>query len=68
MGGEDAPERFRNEFLHQILSGLSTDDSLVVLFDEFDVLDNRTEGQAGAVFFPYLRDLFVSESAPGRSS
>ena len=34
--------------------------SLVVLFDEFDVLDTPTENQAGAAFFPYLRDLLTA--------
>jgi tetratricopeptide (TPR) repeat protein len=34
----------------------------VLLFDEFDVLDKPSEGQAGVAFFPYLRDLLSLDS------
>ncbi len=55
--GEDAPRAFREEFIPQVLANLPGDFSLVLLFDEFDVLDNPGETQAGATFFPYLRNL-----------
>ena len=48
---------FRNQFLPQVLENLETDCSLVLLCDEFDVLDNPSQNQAGEVFFPYLRQL-----------
>jgi len=57
--GEDLPDRFRNEFIPAVLKQLPTDTSLVLLFDEFDVLDNPGENQAGVAFFPYLRDLLT---------
>lgn len=57
--GEDLPQRFRNEFIPLVLQQLPTATSLVLLFDEFDVLDNPGENKAGATFFPYLRDLLT---------
>jgi tetratricopeptide (TPR) repeat protein len=56
---EDAQARFKNEFLPQILERLPSSHSLVLLFDEFDVLDGPSGQQAGAAFFPYLRDLLA---------
>lgn len=50
-------DAFRHVFVPKILDILSPDKSLVLLFDEFDVLDNPHENQAGASFFPYLRKL-----------
>ena len=43
-----------------MLKKLPEGHSLVVLFDEFDVLDTPTKNQAGAAFFPYLRDLLTA--------
>ena len=56
---DDAPRRFREEFLPQVLERLPAESSLVLLFDEFDVLDGPAENQAAAAFFPYLRDLLT---------
>jgi len=53
------PEQFQITFLQAVLQQLSTETSLVLLFDEFDVLDNPGEGQAGTEFFPYLRNLLT---------
>lgn len=54
--GENAAHIFRHEFMPNVLSQLSVDTSLVLIFDEFDVLDNPSEGQAGETFFHYLRE------------
>ncbi|MBV7331697.1 ATP-binding protein [Chloroflexi bacterium TSY] len=45
---------FRDEFL-PTAAKQATPRSLVLLFDEFDVLDLPQESQAGSAFFPYLR-------------
>lgn len=45
---------FRDTFLPQA-AGQAAAGGLVLLFDEFDVLDSPTQEQAGATFFPYLR-------------
>lgn len=56
--GEEAPRAFREEFIPDIIARLPPDASCILLFDEFDVLDNLpTQAQAGAAFFPYLREL-----------
>lgn len=55
--GTEAPRIFRENFLFQVLAYLPPETSLIFLFDEFDVLDNPKEAQAGATFFPYLREL-----------
>jgi hypothetical protein len=57
--GARAPERLRTEFLPNALAQLPADHALVLLFDEFDVLDSPKESQAGAAFFPYLRELMT---------
>jgi len=49
---------FKNSFLSYIISKLPKNTVIILLFDEFDVLDrNVSKKQAGASFFPYLRDL-----------
>jgi tetratricopeptide (TPR) repeat protein len=55
--GEDAERAFRDDFIAGMLDAIPTDVSLVLLIDEFDVLDSPVEAQAGASFFPYLRAL-----------
>jgi tetratricopeptide (TPR) repeat protein len=55
--GNDPETTFRQVWLPDVLNNLPTDASLVLLFDEFDVLDNPDDKQAGAAFFPFLRDL-----------
>lgn len=61
--GKDAPppepfdedgEYFRKEFLPSAATATS-EGGLVLLFDEFDVLDSISSRQAGQAFFPYLR-------------
>ena len=44
---------FHNEFLPQAIK--KTKKNLILLFDEFDVLDRPYKGQVGATFLPYLR-------------
>lgn len=56
------PEQFQTTFLRAVLQQLPLETSLVLLFDEFDVLDNPGEGQAGKDFFPYLRNLLTLNS------
>ena len=46
---------FRKIFL-PAMSSLASRRGVVLLFDEFDVLDSPERGQAGKAFFPYLRD------------
>lgn len=51
-------ENFQHTFLPYVLSLLPEDTSLVLLFDEFDVMDT-SGNQAGSAFFPYLRELMM---------
>jgi tetratricopeptide (TPR) repeat protein len=51
---------FHEVWLPDVLNNLPPEKSLVLLFDEFDVLDDPKSEQAGAVFFPYLRDNLLS--------
>ena len=44
---------FHSEFLLQAVK--QTQKQLILLFDEFDVLDRPYKGQVGATFLPYLR-------------
>jgi tetratricopeptide (TPR) repeat protein len=46
---------FRNVFLPEIAEKVAKG-GLVLLFDEFDVLDSPTRTQAAEAFFPYLRE------------
>jgi hypothetical protein len=55
--GDDPETTFREVWLPQVLDTLSTETSLVLLFDEFDVLAAPNEKQA--TFFPYLRDYLL---------
>jgi len=56
--GNDPEKAFRNEWLPNIIKNLPAEKSLVLLFDEFDVMAISDEvEQANAVFFPYLRGL-----------
>jgi branched-chain amino acid transport system substrate-binding protein len=72
--GHDPVTAFRQTWLPSVLQSLPNGASLVLLFDEFDVLaaDPKAE-QATAAFFPYLRDLIASDpqllknlQSPGR--
>lgn len=51
---DDEGYYFRKEFLPSAASSIS-EGGLVLLFDEFDVLDSISSRQAGQAFFPYLR-------------
>ena len=56
--GSDPEKTFHQVWLSDVLERLSSGEVLVLLFDEFDALaDPKSEKQAGATFFPYLRDL-----------
>lgn len=47
------PGYFHNGFLPEAIK--KTKKNLIMLFDEFDVLDRPYKGQVGAAFLPYLR-------------
>ncbi|MCP4105154.1 MAG: ATP-binding protein [Desulfobacteraceae bacterium] len=49
---DDFPTAFQKEFLPYVLSKLPEKTALMLLFDEFDVLDSPTQKQAGSAFFP----------------
>lgn len=51
----DVEQFFRSEWLPQVLHQLPQGQKLVILLDEFDVMDSKDAAQA---FFPYLRELF----------
>ena len=59
--GSDPETAFRQEWLPAVLGDLPEGCSLVLLFDEFDVLADPQTEQAAAAFFPYLRDLLASD-------
>ncbi len=61
--GTDVEAWFRDAWLPQILGALPEGVSLVVLFDEFDVLVDVQAKQAAAALFPYLRKL-LEKNAP----
>ncbi len=56
--GDDPETTFREVWLPQMLDTLSTETSLVFLFDEFDVLDDPDK-PASQDFFPYLKALLT---------
>jgi branched-chain amino acid transport system substrate-binding protein len=53
----DIQSDFQNMFIPYVLRQLPKKTSLVLLFDEFDILDSPTHDQAVSVFFPYFRNL-----------
>jgi tetratricopeptide (TPR) repeat protein len=57
----DPVTAFRQAWLPSVLDGLPEGCSLVLLFDEFDVLAAPSAEQAAAAFFPYLRGLLDSD-------
>ena len=59
--GPDPETAFHQEWLPAILDDLPKGSSLVLLFDEFDVLADPQVEQAAAAFFPYLRGLLTSD-------
>ncbi len=54
---------FRETWLPQALEHLPRGHSLVLLFDEFDVLADPEQDQAARAFFPYLRELLDHDPA-----
>ncbi|MCB8992228.1 MAG: AAA-like domain-containing protein, partial [Ardenticatenaceae bacterium] len=50
---------FQKEWLPDILRQLENGSSIILLFDEFDVLADPKKEQAAAAFFPYLRQLLA---------
>lgn len=59
---DDHPEAaFRDDWLPNALDALPESCSLVLLFDEFDVLADPEAEQAAETFFPYLRDLMAQD-------
>ncbi|MBN2393169.1 MAG: tetratricopeptide repeat protein [Anaerolineae bacterium] len=61
--GQDGATAFRTTWLPATLDALPKGCSLVLLFDEFDVLSDPQGEQAAKAFFPYLRDLLGVEPA-----
>jgi len=59
--GSDPETTFRSEWLPAVLDRLPDGSSLVLLFDEFDVLADPKAGQAAAALFPYLHGLLASD-------
>jgi Tfp pilus assembly protein PilF/AAA+ ATPase superfamily predicted ATPase len=53
----DQPEAEFIEILPKLLQSLPKKTALVLLFDEFEVLPDLKDEQAGAAFFPYLHQL-----------
>jgi hypothetical protein len=68
-GFDDEGRGFREKFLPSVYAALG-DNRLVLLFDEFDVLNVGAEEKlaptsAAFAFFPYLRDLMTNEPRLG---
>jgi branched-chain amino acid transport system substrate-binding protein len=59
--GDNSETVFRDTWLPSVLDCLLEGASLVLLFDEFDVLADPEGGHAGTALFPYLRDLLASD-------
>ncbi len=59
--GSDLESTFRQEWLPSVLNDLPEGCSLVLLFDEFDVLADPQGEQAAKAFFPYLRGLLARD-------
>ncbi|MBF0450547.1 MAG: translation initiation factor IF-2 N-terminal domain-containing protein [Candidatus Magnetomorum sp.] len=53
----DIQSDFKNAFIPHVLEHLPQKTCLVILFDEFDILDSPTHDQAVSVFFPYFSNL-----------
>lgn len=59
--GNEPETTFRNIWLPELLKNLPINASLVLLFDEFDALDDPQSKQASETFFPYLRELLTTD-------
>lgn len=67
---KDDGRAFRRTFLPTVYAELGSDNRLILLFDEFDVLDVQQQEQlasntAARAFFPFLRELMTSEPRLG---
>jgi tetratricopeptide (TPR) repeat protein len=62
--GKEPEKNFRELYIPNILKELASEQSLVLFFDEFDVLaaSDKIEQPASAAFFPYLRELLILNS------
>jgi len=58
----DIQSDFQNKLIPYVLEKLPQKTGLLVLFDEFDILDSPTHDQAVNVFFPYFRNLIQLDS------
>lgn len=56
---KDTRQAFHKKWLPNVLKSMPAGQSLVLLFDEFDVLADPQGGQAARDFFPYLRSLLA---------
>lgn len=63
LSDEEPVRAFQETWLPAILQRLPEGHSIVLLFDEFDVLADPKGGQAGADLFPYLRGLLATDPA-----
>ncbi len=59
--GSSSETNFSQTWLSAILGNLPDGSSLILLFDEFDVLADPQTEQAATAFFPYLRSLLASD-------
>ena len=60
---EEIIDKFQKNILPHVLSKLPKKKSLVLLFDEFDVMDRPlSKKQAGGAFFPYFRNVMEIDS------
>ena len=57
--GNDPEGTFKTKWIPDTLNALPEKASLVLLFDEFDVLAGEKSQAAGSIFFPYLRELMA---------
>ncbi|QTA93426.1 protein kinase domain-containing protein [Desulfonema magnum] len=62
-GDGDILIKFQKIFLPYVLSRLPEGASLILLFDEFDMLDNFGNEPSVSVLFPYLRNLMTMSPA-----
>ncbi|GAB4580355.1 MAG: hypothetical protein Fur0022_30950 [Anaerolineales bacterium] len=61
LNDQDPVNAFQKTWLPTLLQRLPEGHSIVLLFDEFDVLADPKGGQAGADLFPYLRGLLATD-------
>ncbi len=57
--GNDPESAFKRQWIPGLLASIPVKSSIVLLFDEFDVLADPKAGSAAAAFFPYLKDLLA---------